>query len=92
MTRSSLFLLLTMTAMTATAQDPAPAQADTFEREALKVLKASHAQRKGIVIHVGGQTVSGIVKAIGPDAVIVANRDHAQIIVRRERIDAIEGD
>jgi hypothetical protein len=36
--------------------------------------------------------MSGIVKAIGPDAVILANREHATIIVRRERIDAIEGD
>ena len=89
MTRPTLALLLTMTA---TAQDAAPAQADSFEREALKVLEASHAQKKGVVIHVGGQTIAGVVKAIGPDAVIVANREHAQIVVRRERIDAVEGD
>lgn len=92
MIRPALFLLLSVAAMNSNAQDTAPAQADTFEREALKVLRASHAAKRSVVIHVGGQAVTGIVKAIGPDVVIVANREHGQVVVRRERIDAIEGD
>ena len=83
-------LLLTSLTMTANAQDPAAA--DTFEREALKAMKAAHAAKKSVVLHVGGQTVAGGVKAIGPDSIIISNREHATIIVRRERIDAIEAD
>lgn len=83
-------LLLTSLTMTANAQDPAAA--DTFEREALKALKAAHAAKKSVVLHVGGQTVAGGIKAIGPDSIIISNREHATIIVRRERIDAIEAD
>ena len=83
-------LLLTSLTMSANAQDPAAA--DTFEREALKTLKAAHAAKKSVVLHVGGQTVAGGIKAIGPDSIIISNREHATIIVRRERIDAIEAD
>ena len=83
-------LLLTSLTMSANAQDPAAA--DTFEREALKAMKAAHAAKKSVVLHVGGQTVAGGVKAIGPDSIIISNREHATIIVRRERIDAIEAD
>ncbi len=82
--------LLLSLAMTANAQDTAPASADTFEREMLKTLKAAHAANKGIYLHVGGQRIGGAVKAIGPDSVIMSNREHATIIVRRERIDAVE--
>ncbi|GMU44535.1 MAG: hypothetical protein IT479_12140 [Xanthomonadales bacterium] len=84
-------LLLCLT-MTANAQDAAPAGADTFEREMLKTLKTAHAARKSVYLHVGGQTIGGAVKAIGPDSVIISNREHATIIIRRERIDAIEAD
>ena len=77
---------------TVAAQDATPAAADTFEREALVTLRASHANKRGIVLHVGGQRIAGIVKAIGPDAVVVANREHGRIVVRRERIDALEAD
>lgn len=82
--------LLTSFAMTANAQDPA--SADTFEREALKALKAAQASKKSVYLHVGGETVGGAVKAIGPDVVILSNREHATIIVRRERIDMVEAD
>ena len=83
-------LFLTSLTMTANAQDPAAA--DTFEREALKAMKAAHAAKKSVVLHVGWQTVAGGIKAIGPDSIIISNREHATIIVRRERIDAIEAD
>ncbi len=83
-------LLLMSLTMTAQAQDPA--SADSFEREALKALKAAHAAKKSVYLHVGGQTISGAVTAIGPDVVILRNREHETIIVRRERIDAVEAD
>ena len=83
-------LLLTSLTMTAQAQDPA--SADTFEREALKALKAAHAAKKSVVVHIGGETIAGAVKAIGPDSIIISNREHATIIIRRERIDAVEAD
>lgn len=69
-----------------------PAAADTFEREALKALKASFEAKRGLTLHVGGQRIGGVVKAIGPDVVVLANREHARILVRRERIDAVEAD
>lgn len=84
--------LLLSLAMTANAQDTAPASADTFEREMLSVLKAAHAAKKSVYLHVNGRTVGGAVKAIGPDSVIISNREHATIIIRRERIDAVEAD
>ncbi len=83
-------LLLMTTAMTANAQDPA--SADTFEREMIKALKSSMEAKRSVYLHVGGETIAGAVKAIGPDAIIISNREHATIIVRRERIDAIEAD
>jgi len=83
-------LFLTSLSMNANAQDPA--SADTFEREALKTLKAAHAAKKSVVLHVGGQTVAGAIKAIGPDVVVISNREHATILVRRERIDVVEAD
>lgn len=86
----ALALLLMSLTMTAQAEDLA--SADTFEREALKVLKAAHAAKKSVYLHVGGQTIGGAVSAIGPDSVIIRNREHETIIVRRERIDAIEAD
>ncbi|MCP5476088.1 MAG: hypothetical protein R3F18_06430 [Lysobacterales bacterium] len=91
MTRLTPFALLLMSlTMTANAQDPA--SADSFEREALKALKAAHAAKKSVYLHVGGQTIGGAVTAIGPDVVILRNREHETIIVRRERIDAVEAD
>ena len=77
---------------TAAAQDATPPAADTFEREALVTLRSSHANKRGIVLHVGGQRIAGVVKAIGPDAVVVANQEHGRIVVRRDRIDAVEAD
>jgi hypothetical protein len=88
--RVSFFLILTSLTMTSIAQDTAPASADTFEREALKALKASFAARRSVVIHTNGSSITGLVKAIGPDVIVLANREHETLVVRRERIDAIE--
>lgn len=83
-------LLLMSFAMTANADEPA--NIDTFEREALKTLKAAFAAKKSVYLHVNGQTIAGAVKAIGPDVIQISNREHATILVRRDKIDAIEAD
>jgi len=87
---SSAILAVCLLAAPVSAQEAAPAAADTFEREALKLLKASHESKRGVNIHVNGRSVAGVVKAIGPDAVVLSNREYSTIVVRRERIDAIE--
>ena len=88
--------VLMLSSLGAGAQDKpdaaAPKPLDGFEREVLGALQASHAQRRSVVLHVAGSTVSGIVTGIGPDVIALANREHARILVRRERIDAVEAD
>ena len=60
MLRALTLSLLLSTSMTAIAQDAAPANADTFEREVLKTLKASFAAKRGVVVHIGGRTIPAI--------------------------------
>ena len=91
--RPALLLVLLLLSPLLHAEDPpaaAPAAADTFEREALRTLKASHESKRGVVIHFNGQSIAGVVKAIGPDVVVLSNREFDRILVRRDRIDAIE--
>lgn len=86
-----LAFFLTTMICTATAEEaPAPASADLFEREALKLLKASFEKKRGVVLHVNGESIAGLVKAIGPDVVVMSSREFETIIVRREKIDAID--
>jgi hypothetical protein len=99
MSRHVVILLLVLSGITASIEateppnaEAAPEPADTFEREALTVLSDSHALKRSVVVHFEGRTVTGIVVAIGPDVVIMTNREHGRIVVRRDRIDAIEGD
>lgn len=92
MIRAALMLSLTIAMTGLRAEESAPARADTFEREALAVLRASHARQRSIVVHVNGEAVTGIVKAIGPDVVVLVNREYERVVVRRDRIDAIQGD
>jgi hypothetical protein len=83
-------LLCAALANHARAQDAAPAAAAAFEREALKALKESHATGRGVVVHVNGKAIAGVVKGIGPDVILMSNRESGTILVRRERIDALE--
>jgi hypothetical protein len=89
------FALMLATLGAAAQESAAPAELkklDTFEREVLVALQASHQQRRGIVVHAGGEAIGGVVTGIGPDVVALANREHGRILVRRERIDAVEAD
>lgn len=89
----ALALVIGTLAMTSNAQDTtAPANADTFEREVLKALKSAHSGKRSVTVHVAGSQISGLVKAIGPDVVVLANQSRSTIMLRRERIDAVEAD
>lgn len=90
--RSLLAMTLLTTSMSMTAIPQNPAAIDTFEREVLKALNASQEAKRGVVIHVNGEAISGIVKAIGPDVILLSNREHARILIRRDRIYAVEAE
>jgi hypothetical protein len=92
--RAVLSLLAFALLPTAHAAEPAPAaaQADRFDVEAATSLKKSAAEKKGVELIVAGERVVGYVTAIGPDSVILTNREHARVVVRRDRIDAVLGE
>jgi hypothetical protein len=89
---AAIFALILFALASSGALAEQPAAADTFEREALASLKRSFENGRGIVVHVAGQRIGGVVKAIGPDVVVLANREYSRILVRRDRIDAVEGE
>ena len=72
---------------------PGAKRADSaFEIELRAVLEQGILARKGMVFHVQGATINGVVKSVREGAVLVANHQHARILLRFDRIDAIEGD
>ncbi len=85
-------VLLSALAMPASAQEQEPASADTFEREVLNALRASVVAKRSVTVHVGGTAHAGLVQAIGPDVVVLANRERSRIMIRRERIDVVEAE
>lgn len=91
--RLAVFALALIVFPLAQAAEPmtAPAQADRFDVEATISLKKSAAEKKGVELVVGGERVVGYVTAIGPDSVVLTSREHARIVVRRDRIDAVLG-
>jgi hypothetical protein len=84
----------TITASAATVI-PLAAEANThdaFETELISVLKSGIAARKGMVFHVQGAEITGVVKEVREGAVLVSNHEHSRILIRFDRIDAVEGD
>jgi hypothetical protein len=65
---------------------------DAFDAELRAVLEQGIAGRKGMVFHVKGATINGVVKAVRDGAVLVSNHHHGRILIRFDRIDAVEGD
>jgi hypothetical protein len=63
-----------------------------FQGELRAVLDASLTAKKGIVFHVQGSTIPGYVRQVLSDAVVVANQQHGRIVIRFDRIDAVEAD
>lgn len=61
------------------------AAADVFD----EVLDTCLKDKKGVVIHVNGQAISGRVVKVSAEAVEMSSREHPRIVIRRDRIDAM---
>lgn len=46
-------------------------------------------EKKGLMFHVGGQSIGGVVVKVGEHAVEVKNREYGRILIRLDRIDAV---
>jgi len=56
-----------------------------------ELLESSLKDKKGVVLYVKGQSVSGRVTRISADVVEMTSREYARIVVRREAIDGVAG-
>lgn len=56
------------------------------------VLSDSLQNKRGVVVHVDGQRIAVVVRELGADVVTLANQEHRRIVVRRDRIVAVEAD
>ncbi|MEZ5462855.1 hypothetical protein [Dokdonella sp.] len=63
-----------------------------FQAELNSILTRGIETKRGIIFHMNGEEVAGVVKRILKDAVLVANQEHATILIRLDRIDAVELD
>jgi hypothetical protein len=73
----------------ALAQD---STASSFQAELQSLLSRSMESKRGVVFHLHGEKLPGVVKRLLSDAVLVSNQEHATILIRLDRIDAIELD
>jgi hypothetical protein len=71
---------------------PAAAVEKTFQDELKSALARGLESKRGLVFHLHGEKLPGVVKQVLTDAVIVANQEHAYILIRLDRIDAVEAD
>ncbi len=46
-------------------------------------------EKKGLLFHVGSQSIGGVVVKVGEGTVEVKNREYGRIIIRLDRIDAV---
>lgn len=69
-----------------------PAANADFQSELNSILERGIESRRGIIFHMNGEEVAGVVKRILKDAVLVSNQEHATILIRLDRIDAVELD
>lgn len=54
-----------------------------------ELLEASLKDRKGVVVYVKGQAVSGRVTRLTADAVELTSREYTRIVIRRDAIDGV---
>lgn len=64
---------------------PAWAAAEPF----VELLEASLKDRKGVVLYLKGQAVSGRVTRLSSDTVELTSREFTRIVVRRDAIDGV---
>ena len=53
------------------------------------LFEVSRKESRGLLFFVNGQTIPGIVRRIGEDAVEVYNQSHNQVVIVLDRIDAL---
>ena len=83
----------TAAAVSVVATPPGAKQiGDAFQTELRAALEQGIVARKGMVFHVQGATINGVVKGVRDGAVLVSNHEHGRILIRFDRIDAIEAD
>ena len=63
-----------------------------FDAELLEILEQGRSSRKALVFHVDGAQISGVVRSIGAASIVIGNHEHGRILIRLDRISAIEGD
>lgn len=68
--------------------------ADTTNTDArsafLTLFQDSIEHKRGLALHVGGQTIQGaVVRLIGTDAVELRNQQYDRIVVRIDRVDGV---
>jgi hypothetical protein len=91
--KSCLISSLTMASLLAIAPLHAePAASVDFQSELNSILERGIESKRGIIFHMSGEEVAGVVKRILKDAVLVGNQEHATILIRLDRIDAVELD
>jgi hypothetical protein len=61
----------------------------TFQAELKSILARGLESKRGIVFHVNGSEVAGVVKRVLSDAVIVSNQQNATVLIRLDRVDAV---
>lgn len=69
-----------------------PATNADFQSELHSIFERGIETKRGIIFHMNGEEVAGVVKRIFKDAVLVSNQEHATILIRLDRIDAVELD
>ena len=89
--RNALFALLLIPAFAAAEGAPTPPPATDFQSALQVSLEASRDSRRGVQLHVDGVRIAGLVREIHADAVVLSNREFERIVVRRDRISAVEG-
>ena len=91
--KPSLILMLALASqMAATSAHAEAAVESNFQSELKSILARGLESKRGIVFHLSGEEVPGVVKRILTDAVLVSNQEHSTILIRLDRIDAIEVD
>lgn len=65
------------------------APASNFDTAMKAMLEKSRDAKQGLVFHVNGHEIPGLVKEVLADAVVVANQTHGRIVIRMAEIDAV---
>lgn len=63
----------------------------TFDTRIQTLLEWAKENGRGVSIHFDGQVLHGVVRELLVDAVVLANQERDEIVVRRETITAVAG-